>query len=102
MSARLIAFSIDIICLESCSSDSTSRIQDFVAKGGTEAEAFGRKCLCNALMADIGLAQTRGGVSEKTLITSGDDVADVARFLPSGATGYSAADVITRLLDTRV
>jgi hypothetical protein len=50
-------------------------------------------------MADIGLPQTRGGLAEKTLVTSGDDVADVARFLRPGATSYSAADVVARLLE---
>ena len=51
-------------------------------------------------MADIGLPQTRaGGIGEKTLVTSGDDVADVARFLAPGAASYSAADVLARLLE---
>ncbi|MEO8055968.1 MAG: nitronate monooxygenase [Acidobacteriota bacterium] len=75
-------------------------VAQYVAKGGGEENAQGRKCLCNALMADIGLPQTRGGLAEKTLVTSGDDVADVARFLRPGATSYSAADVVVRLLET--
>ena len=74
-------------------------VTQYVAKGGGEENAQGRKCLCNALMADIGLPQTRGGLAEKTLVTSGDDVADVARFLRPGATSYSAADVVARLLE---
>jgi hypothetical protein len=50
-------------------------------------------------MADIGLPQTRsGGLTEKALVTSGDDVADTARFLAPGAASYSAADVVARLL----
>ena len=75
-------------------------VAQYVAKGGGEEYAQGRKCLCNALMADIGIGQTRGGIAEKTLVTSGDDVADVARFLRPGATSYGAADVIRRLLET--
>lgn len=75
-------------------------VAQYVAKGGGEEYAQGRKCLCNALMADIGIGQTRGGVVEKTLVTSGDDVADIARFLTSGSTSYSAADVVRRLLET--
>jgi nitronate monooxygenase len=74
-------------------------VAHYVAKGGGEENAQGRKCLCNALMADIGLAQTRGGLAEKTLVTSGDDVADVARFLRPGAASYGAADVVARLLE---
>ena len=32
---------------------------DYVAKGGKVEETVGRKCLCNALMANIGHGQTR-------------------------------------------
>jgi hypothetical protein len=32
------------------------------------------------------------------LVTAGDDVANVARFLPPGADTYGAADVISYLL----
>ena len=73
-------------------------ISHYVAKGGTEQGALGRKCLCNALMADAGLPQIRQGVVEGTLVTSGDDVADIARFLAPGAVSYTAADVVARLL----
>lgn len=78
-----------------CASEPVAR---YVAKGGAEADARGRKCLCNALMADIGLAQLRGGLAEKALVTSGDDVAEIARFLRPGASSYTAADVVARLL----
>jgi hypothetical protein len=50
-------------------------------------------------MANIGLGQTRpSGATEPLLVTSGDDVATVARFLPEGADSYTAADVIDYLL----
>ena len=50
-------------------------------------------------MANIGLGQTkRDGTREPILVTSGDDVADVARFLQDGATSYTAANVIEYLL----
>jgi nitronate monooxygenase len=75
-------------------------VAQYVAKGGGEEYAQGRKCLCNALMADIGIGQTRGGIAEKTLVTSGDDVADIGRFLTPGNLSYSAADVVARLLET--
>jgi nitronate monooxygenase len=72
-------------------------IPHYVAKGGSEEGAQGRKCLCNALMADIGLAQTRSDGVENMLITTGDDIAEIGRFLSPGATSFSAADVIARL-----
>jgi nitronate monooxygenase len=74
-------------------------IDDYVRKGGSPAEAAGRKCLCNALLSNVGLAQLRGdGETELPLITSGDDVADVAGFLPEGAAEYSAKHVVDTLL----
>lgn len=74
-------------------------VEDYVRKGGSEEDTVGRKCLCNALIANIGLPQIqRNGEVEKELITSGDDVADVARFLPPGRDSYSALDVIDYLL----
>lgn len=75
-------------------------VDDYVSKGGNIADTVGRKCLCNALMSNIGLAQIkRDGSVEPTIVTSGDDVADVTRFLPDGATSYTAKDVIDHLLD---
>jgi nitronate monooxygenase len=73
-------------------------LDDFVRKGGDPADAAGRKCLCNALLANVGLAQLRNGAAELPLITSGDDVAEVARFLPDGADDYSAVHVVESLL----
>jgi len=74
-------------------------VDDYVEKGGAEADTIGRKCLCNALIANIGLPQVqRNGYVEGMLITSGDDVADVARFVPEGHDSYRASDVIAYLL----
>jgi nitronate monooxygenase len=74
-------------------------VEDFLAKGGDVEATDGRKCVCNGLMANIGLGQIqRGGELEKPLVTAGDDVAHVARFLKPGATSYRAADVIEHLL----
>jgi len=71
----------------------------FVAKGGTAEDAAGRKCLCNALMANIGHPQMRQGKHvEQGLVTSGDDLTEIARFLAPGATSYTAADVVAKLL----
>ena len=73
---------------------------DFVRKGGDAADTVGRKCLCNSLMANVGLAQIkRDGSVEPMLLTSGEDVAGVARFLAEGASSYRARDVIDYLLD---
>ncbi len=72
-------------------------VDTYLAKGGRLEDTVGRKCLCNALMADAGHAQVRGGgVVEAPLITSGDDLTSMATFL-SGRTQYSARDVISYL-----
>jgi len=74
-------------------------IEDYIKKGGKLEDTRGRKCVCNALMANIELGQVqKGGEHERALITSGDDVAHVARFLKPGQESYSAIDVIEYLL----
>ena len=75
-------------------------VDDYVKKGGDIADTVGRKCLCNSLVANVGMPQIqRNGEIEPTLITSGDDAVGVARFVPEGQTTYSAAHVIDYLLD---
>ncbi len=75
-------------------------VEAFVRKGGSEEETCGRKCVCNGLLANVGLAQVReSGEAEPPLVTSGDDVVLIARFLPhADAESYSAADVVAGLL----
>jgi nitronate monooxygenase len=71
----------------------------YLAKGGKAEDAQGRKCLCNALMANIGHQQVRCGHHvESPLVTAGDDLTEVGRFLPAGAASYGAADVLDALL----
>ncbi len=72
-------------------------VKAYVEKGGTEADTAGRRCLCNALMANIGHAQVRSeGRVEQPLLTSGDDLVGIGDFL-RGRTSYSADDVVDYL-----
>jgi len=73
-------------------------IGDYVRKGGNEADARGRLCLCNGLAANLGLGQVRAEGVEPPLLTAGDDVVNLSRFLPNGRSSYRAADVIAALL----
>jgi nitronate monooxygenase len=74
-------------------------VADYVHKGGAIEDTEGRICLCNALGATAGFAQVRkNGNSEPPLVTSGDSLAAITQFIPSGATRYSARDVIQTLL----
>jgi len=78
---------------------SAEPVANYVAKGGKIEETVGRKCLCNALMANIGLGQARkDGSVEPPLVTVGDDLNAVAQFLAPGRTSYRAADVVASLL----
>jgi len=74
-------------------------VEHYVRKGGDASETVGRRCICNALMATVGLGQLQSnGESELAMVTSGDDVAGIARFLQPGAESYRAADVIKAML----
>lgn len=69
-------------------------VDQYVAKGGKPEDTVGRKCLCNALLADAGLAQIqKNGDVEKPLLTSGDGISALSDW----KLGYTAADVIAYL-----
>jgi nitronate monooxygenase len=71
----------------------------WIAKGGKPEAATRRKCLCNALVANIGLPGLQpDGSPELPLVTLGDDLAGVGRFCANGQTEYTVADVIRTLL----
>jgi nitronate monooxygenase len=89
-------------------------VDDWVKKGGSIEATVGRKCLCNALCANIGQPQYRKNqlineetgkkdlpYIEGTLITIGDEVNLAKRFIKqdavTGAWSYSAADVVDYL-----
>ncbi len=68
----------------------------YVRKGGDPADLAGRACLCNALMANIGLGQVRrGGYVEEAAVTLGKDLAAAHRLAarhPGGWTARQAVD----------
>jgi nitronate monooxygenase len=71
----------------------------FIMKGGKPADVAGRKCLCNALIANVGMPQQFGnGTTELPLITLGDDLANVGRFCDAEHPDFTAADVVRILL----
>jgi len=82
--------------------------QAFAAKGGADECTEGRKCLCNGLLAAVGLGQTRPAatpgqppVDEPPILTAGAETATIARFLAPGADYCTARDVINQLLGPR-
>ena len=78
---------------------SAEPVENYLAKGGKVEDTVGRKCLCNALLANIGHPQARKDLTvEPALVTVGDDLNTIAQFLAPGRESYGAADVVERLL----
>ena len=75
-------------------------VESYLSKGGKQEDTIGRKCICNSLVTNAGHPQIqKDGSVEKPLLTSGDDLAEIARFIPKGQTSYTAQDVINKLLE---
>lgn len=73
----------------------------YIAKGGLAEDTVGRKCLCNALIANAGMPQRlANGTDEQCLITMGNDLIGIERFCKPGSLDFSAADVVRVLLGT--
>jgi nitronate monooxygenase len=74
-------------------------VDDYVRKGGAREDTVGRKCLCNALLADIGLAQERADATrEPPLLTAGDDLDGVRRFFSGARRELHAAELVRELV----
>lgn len=75
---------------------SAEPVEDYVRKGGAIEDTERRGCLCNGLLANIGLGQVQKWGKEMELFTAGDDLVD----LPLGSVDepyYSAEDAIRYL-----
>lgn len=72
-------------------------VKDWLQKGGDAAANEGRKCLCNGLLANIGLGQERDHGRELGLLTAGNTLTSMPSFV-NGRSRYSANDVIDYLL----
>lgn len=74
-------------------------VDAYVKKGGKVEDTEGRVCLCNHLGSAAGMPQLRKGeYREPSIVTSGDDLPHIKRFIPEGQTHYCARDVIDTLL----
>jgi nitronate monooxygenase len=77
-------------------------VNAYVNKGGDASDTENRVCLCNQLAAAADIPQVRrGGYVEPMIVTSGDDLPNITRFMADGATRYSAADVLAALMPVR-
>ncbi len=72
---------------------------DYTAKGGDLAATAGRLCLCNGLLAAVGLPQLHAGTGvEPPLLTLGDEVGKVLSVLSPDARPYHARDVVDYIM----
>ena len=72
----------------------------YLDKGGEAADLVDRLCLCNGLMAAVGLGQERAdGYVEAPLLTLGSTPADAVTMLQHHPDGWTAAELIDVLLD---
>ena len=72
----------------------------FMKKGGEAEDLNARICLCNGLVAAVGLGQERpDGYVEAPLLTLGATTSDVTDMLNDFPDGWSAIDVVNRLLE---
>ena len=75
----------------------------YLGKGGKLESTEGRKCLCNALLANIGLPQIRNNTyKEQALITAGNDLNELLALLPEAGVSYSAEEVVGYLMESKI
>jgi len=72
-------------------------VDKFLVKGGKEEDAADRMCLCNGLMATIGLGQTREEGDELPIVTSGEDFSFMPEMVARAGYDYGAKDVVEYL-----
>lgn len=74
-------------------------VEDYLRKGGDIEDTVDRKCLCNGLLAAIGIGQIYAdGAEEPAILTAGDCLSDWVKNGPAKDGDYSAADVVAFLL----
>ncbi len=74
-------------------------VDDYVAKGGKPGDTANRMCLCNGLLASTGFGQIRKNEALETmLVTAGDSIADIVRYIKEGAESYTAIEVLNSIL----
>ena len=74
-------------------------VEDYLRKGGQIESTVNRKCLCNALAANIGIGQVqpRTGYFEKPLITLGRDYGFLKSLMKTEDDSYTASEAINLL-----
>ncbi len=72
-------------------------VSKYLLKGGCQEETIGKQCLCNGLLATIGLGQVREDGCETPIVTAGEDFSFITSLVKDPGLTYSAAEVIEYL-----
>ncbi|MEA3334726.1 MAG: nitronate monooxygenase [Chloroflexota bacterium] len=73
-------------------------VEQYLAKGGELEDTVERGCLCNSLAAIAGFPQHRkDGYVEPSIITAGDGLLDIGKFIKPGHHSYTVRDVLDYL-----
>jgi hypothetical protein len=77
---------------------SAEPIDQYLKKGGELEQTVGKSCLCNNLLATASYAHHRkDGYVEPPIVTSGDGLTGIAKYVNPSNHSYTAQDVIDYL-----
>jgi hypothetical protein len=68
------------------------------AEGGNRGGHENKLCLCNGLLATVGLGQRRTLGDELPILTAGEGLREILAYLPAGKSSYSARNVMEQLV----
>lgn len=78
-------------------------VEQYVAKGGNPDDTVGRVCLCNNLCATAGYPQRRkDGYVEPPIVTAGDGLAAIGKYIKPGHKSYTVQDVLDYLIGREI
>jgi len=81
---------------------SAGPVEGYLAKRGLERNTEGRRCLCNGLLACVGLGQIKPSedqpAEEPAIVTLGDHLDGIRRLSRNGQTHYWARDAVVDIL----
>jgi nitronate monooxygenase len=73
-------------------------VEHYLRKGGLHERTLGKECLCNGLLATVGLGQIRDDGAVRPIVTAGEDLSFVEPLVARVGTDYTARDVIEYLI----
>lgn len=73
-------------------------VEKYLAKEGKREDTVGKNCLCNSMYATAEYPQHRkDGYVEPPIVTAGDGLVDIGKYIKPGSQSYTARDVLDYL-----